>query len=202
MVIYIDVTLQACVEGEPTIDQPEPDLNITLLPSTTIPVGSEVQIICRAGYPRFLQNPNIRPLPPVVINIFHGNKRVASCRSIGSNVVSMCFHRITKFLDEFSRKIGCMVSNPSGECRFKTNEINLLTGQTVTPTEKSFSTHLQTHPSNNVTTTESRRIRTTDMYNGGSNLKATKLAILFTTAAAIVVVIGLLTVDFGYTKEN
>ena len=103
------------------LDEPQPDLNITVWLPRRTSKSNCLLILCHANTPRVLQNPFIRPLPAVVVRIFVGKHRVKSCKG---NPVKRCVYlarSISEILE--SVYIACVASNSGGECRFKLLEI-------------------------------------------------------------------------------
>ena len=97
------------------LEEPQPDVNITVLKFSKISKGGTVHITCHASKPRLLKDPYIRPLPPVVIRIFVDEDQVKSCRG---NPVHVCSYRIRK-INKKIFAIVCAASNSAGECRYK-----------------------------------------------------------------------------------
>ena len=112
-----------------SIGEPQPDLNITVLPSTRISEGTNITIICDADYPRLLHpgNTNIRPLPPVQTRIFIKDDAVKTC---WNNTALTCRHIILNVNKTIPRRIICSTSNSGGECRFKILELEFINGAT------------------------------------------------------------------------
>ena len=111
----------------------QPDVNLTILPSTTVEVLSEISVICDADVPRFPNVSNTSALlPPVRISIRVGIYEVKMCPS---NVVDpidsappvfQCIYNLTSFFPGIPRRISCTAFNAQGGCRFKTDNVTLL----------------------------------------------------------------------------
>ena len=92
----------------------QPDVNITLLPSTTIPLNSPIRVICDAGLTRYAQDLSFEPLPPVVLAINIGIYRVKTC---SGDPVKQCVYDLISFISGLPRVVVCTASNALGQCR-------------------------------------------------------------------------------------
>ncbi|XP_028395820.1 mucin-2-like [Dendronephthya gigantea] len=128
-----------CVEGEPMEGQRQPDVNITILPSTEIPELSPVEIVCDADLARFPANLTPPATAPVKITIRIGIYNVKECKN---NVgVFQCNYSVSSFIPGIPQRISCTASTEDRQCRFKTASITIAQEPTT--------------PSGNVTSTTS-----------------------------------------------
>ena len=117
------------------IGDTHPDLNITILPFTRIPVGTNITIICDADKPRLSNSVNTSfvPLPPVLITIFVGDNIVKTCKDVPA---LNCRYIVPNVKTTMPRRIYCRASNSEKECRLKFVElefINATDGKKILP---------------------------------------------------------------------
>ena len=118
-----------CAEGEPSIGDIQPDVNLTVLPSTTIEPLSNISVICDAGPPRFSNSSvNTSNLPPTNIKIYVGTFEVNECINI-----SRCVYNLQTFFPDLPRAISCTAANANEDCRFKVENITFVGETTVAP---------------------------------------------------------------------
>ena len=118
-----------CAEGEPAIGDIQPDVNLTVLPSTNIESLSNISVICNAGTPRFPNSSaNASNLPPTNIKIYVGTFQVNECINI-----TRCVYNLQTFFPDLPRAISCTAANTNGDCRFKVENITLIGETTVAP---------------------------------------------------------------------
>ena len=111
------VILKFLIPGEQ-----EPDVNLTVLPSLTVPVLRPFSIICDAGVPRYSRV----QLPPVGIIIYIGEHAVKKCNSPdGTTALNQCVYNSSSLFPEMPRLISCTAVNAERLCRFKTARITL-----------------------------------------------------------------------------
>ena len=94
----------------------------------SIPEFSPLVIFCNADVARYPNESHTGPLqPPTRIIIHIGSEEVKECKN-GGLPVNECFYYLGSFFPALSRTISCTAVNDLGECRFKTSEIQLLSG--------------------------------------------------------------------------
>ncbi len=107
--------------------QPQPDVNLTVLPSITIPELSNISIICDADAPR--RFPFASPfLQPVKISMYIGTYKVKECSVGGLTPVKRCVYDLPNFFPILPRTLSCTAENAFQLCRFKTSNITFLQG--------------------------------------------------------------------------
>ena len=110
-----------CVEGEPTLGQTQPDVNLTVSPSLTIAPLSSISVVCNAGPPRFpTSTATASNLPPTSIKIYIGSSQVLECTG-----TTTCTYNLPNYFPSLSRRISCTAANASGACRFKAANVRL-----------------------------------------------------------------------------
>ena len=102
-----------------------PDLNITVLPSLTIPVLSNFSVICDASTPRFPVVSNFT-LQPIEIIMYVGTFEVNRCVD-----AMQCVYTNPTFFPGTPRIISCTTLNAQRQCRFKVVNITLLQGELI-----------------------------------------------------------------------
>ena len=102
----------------------EPDVNITVLPSQSVPELSDIDINCSGDIARFLPS-SMTPLPPIIIMIHVGQYKVKECDN-GGLTINECAYTLRRFSSSLPRTISCTTLNALGFCRFKTVNIVLL----------------------------------------------------------------------------
>ena len=105
----------------------EPDLNVTVSPSTVLQVGAEINISCEAGISRF-QDKNTRPLPISRITIqFGDNTVIKECTSQGPGKaeVNKCTDTTTLNNATTQNLVICTAKSDTG-CRFKVINITFI----------------------------------------------------------------------------
>ena len=104
------------------IGDPEPNMNITVSPSTRIKEGTNITIICDADRP---QNANTSPLPIILIRIiaFIGVKRVKNCQSVPVLTCNLTIPNVTK---ENLGRISCKAFDSKEQCRLKILELEII----------------------------------------------------------------------------
>ena len=117
-----------CTEGEPRLGEIQPDVNLTVLPNTTIVPLTNISVICDAGPPRFPNSSaNTSNLPPVNIKIYVGADVVKECDEVN---VTQCVYNLITFFPILPRRISCTAANANEDCRFKAVNI-LFPGETT-----------------------------------------------------------------------
>ena len=115
-----------CTEGEPRLGEIQPDVNLTVLPGTTIEPLTNISVICDAGPPRFPNSSaNTSNLPPENIKIYVGADVVQECVNL-----TQCIYNLITFFPILPRRISCTAANANEDCRFKAVNI-LFPGETT-----------------------------------------------------------------------
>ena len=115
-----------CTQGDPEIGDIQPDVNLTVLPSTTIDPLSNIDVVCNAGPPSFPNSSvNTSNLPPENIKIYIGEFLVQECI-----MSTICVYNLTTFFPNLPRRISCTAANANDDCRFRDANI-LFTGETT-----------------------------------------------------------------------
>ena len=107
------------------LGDPRPDLNITVLPSTMLEVGTQFNISCDAGKPRFPLE-DIRPLPANTIEIIFGEERSeCTVRQVNLNEVKHCTYTTTLKNSKAENQAICVARSDIG-CRYKIVNITVM----------------------------------------------------------------------------
>ena len=109
-------------------DEPEPDVNLTVLPSLTIPPLTNISIICDANEPRIFPTTPGPLLQPVKISIYIGTSKVKECSAGGLTPVTRCVYDLPNFFPILPRTLTCNAESFLGFCRFKASNITLMEG--------------------------------------------------------------------------
>ncbi len=99
--------------------QSQPDVNLTVQPSLTIPPLSDYSIICDASEPRFPVSTTAN-LQPVKITIYVGRFEVKTCAGVN---VAQCVYNDPTYFPTSPQTISCTAANAQNECRFKVTNI-------------------------------------------------------------------------------
>lgn len=102
------------------LGQSEPNVDISALPSLSIPVLGEIEIKCDAN----AANP---ALPPITIMIHVGPYLVKECANAWEPV-NECRFKLGPFFPNMPKEISCTAVNAKGECRLDNAQVVLLSG--------------------------------------------------------------------------
>ena len=100
------------------LGQSEPNVEVSALPSLSIPALGEIEIKCDAN----AANP---ALPPITIMIHVGPHLMKECDNAWEPV-NECRLKLKTFFPEMPKEISCTAVNSKGECRIDNAQVVLL----------------------------------------------------------------------------
>ena len=118
----VDIDKDTCAKGEPLPGDPQPLLNLTVLPSLTIIELKSITVICDAATPSGASS-----LPPTQIQIYFGEYTVKTCGN-GNSPMYQCVYSLNSFFPMLDRIVSCTAANAVRQCRLKVANVTLVKG--------------------------------------------------------------------------
>ena len=101
---------------------PQPVVNLTVLPSLTIVELKRITVICDAAAPAGASS-----LPPTQIQIYFGIYVVKTCGN-GNSPIYQCVYSLNSFFPMLARIVSCTAENAAGQCRLNVANVTLVKG--------------------------------------------------------------------------
>ena len=107
-------------------------MNITVLPSQSVPSFSQLNIVCDASAARKINGCLKLPKPSLPLTRILINIRVYLVKEcLSPTNVNQCTYNLTAFFQGIPPRISCTAFDATGDCRFKIVNVSLVEGELV-----------------------------------------------------------------------